>query len=138
MIRCCGTLLPDLNVKDRNKLTDELWTNLQKSVERLDISHYNALLKVYLENEHQFDPIVFLAQLEQKGIEPNRVTYQRLTAFYCQKGDIEGATKILEFMRAKDLPINESIFNVLIQGGTIFSTSEELDEPPLWQNIALV
>ncbi|GAV05755.1 hypothetical protein RvY_15835 [Ramazzottius varieornatus] len=116
MIRCCGTLLPDLNAKDRNKLTDELWTILQKSVDRLDISHYNALLKVYLENEHQFDPIAFLAQLEQKGIEPNRVTFQRLTAFYCQKGDIEGATKILEFMRAKDLPINESIFNVLIQG----------------------
>ena len=118
MIRCCGTLLPELNATDRNRLTDELWTLLQKAVDRLDISHYNALLKVYLENEHQFDPISFLASLEQKGVQPNRVTYQRLTAFYCQKGDIEGATKILEFMRAKDLPINESIFNVLIQGSS--------------------
>lgn len=44
----------------------------------LDVSHYNALLKVYLENEHKFSPTEFLAKLEKKGVEPNRVTYQRL------------------------------------------------------------
>ena len=80
------------------------------------MSHYNALLKVYLENQRKFDPSAFLADMEQKGLQPNRVTYQRMAAYFCQQGDIEGATKILEFMRAKDLPINETVFNVLIQG----------------------
>lgn len=82
----------------------------------MDISHYNALLRVYLENEHPFSPTDFLSDLEAKGIEPNRVTYQRLIARYCQLGDIEGATRILEFMREKQLPVNENVFNALIMG----------------------
>lgn len=44
------------------------------------------------------------------------VTYQRLISRYCQQGDIEGATRILEFMREKQLPINEHVFNALIMG----------------------
>lgn len=82
----------------------------------MDISHYNALLRVYLENEHPFSPTEFLSELDAKGIEPNRVTYQRLIARYCQDGDIEGATQILEFMREKQLPVNENVFNALIVG----------------------
>lgn len=82
----------------------------------MDVSHYNALLRVYLENEHTFSPTDFLTELESKGIEPNRVTYQRLIARYCQIGDIEGATRILEFMREKLLPVNENVFNALING----------------------
>ena len=49
----------------------------------LDISHYNALLRVYIENDHEFSPIEFLSGLEKAGIEPNRVTYQRMIARYC-------------------------------------------------------
>lgn len=82
----------------------------------MDISHFNALLRVYLENEHSFSPTEFLANLEHKGIEPNRVTYQRLISRYCQEGDIEGATRILEFMREKQHPVNENVFNALIMG----------------------
>lgn len=81
-----------------------------------DISHYNALLRVYLENEHQFSPSEFLADLQTKGIEPNRVTYQRLITSYCQRGDIEGATRILEYMKEKQMPVNEHVFNSLIMG----------------------
>ncbi|XP_055339824.1 leucine-rich PPR motif-containing protein, mitochondrial-like [Paramacrobiotus metropolitanus] len=116
MIRCCGSLLSDLKPVDRIKLTTELWDRLVASQTRLDISHYNALLKVHLENNYHFDPTAFLALLEQNKIAPNRVTYQRLAAFYCQQGDMDGTTKILEFMRAQDIPINETVFNVLIQG----------------------
>lgn len=82
----------------------------------MDISHYNALLKVYLENEHPFVPTDVLAELEEKGFEPNRVTLQRLITRYCQMGDIEGATKILEHMREKEMPVNEHVFNSLILG----------------------
>ena len=38
----------------------------------MDISHYNALLRVYLENEYEFSPTEFLAELRSKGVEPNR------------------------------------------------------------------
>jgi len=82
----------------------------------MDISHYNALLRVYLENGHQFSPDNFLSKLEKKGVEPNRVTYQRLVAQHCQEGDMDGAAKVLQTMRDKQMPVNESVFNSLITG----------------------
>lgn len=38
-----------------------------------DVSHYNALLKVYLQNEHKFSPTDFLAKMEEASVQPNRV-----------------------------------------------------------------
>ncbi|XP_049788788.1 leucine-rich PPR motif-containing protein, mitochondrial [Schistocerca nitens] len=116
IIRCCGNLVPEESPEVRTKIVNEVWKTLENLGVPLDISHYNALLRVYLENEHEFSPTEFLADLEQKGVEPNRVTYQRLIARYCQRGDIEGATRILEFMREKQLPVNENVFNALIMG----------------------
>ncbi|CAH1403829.1 unnamed protein product [Nezara viridula] len=116
IIRCCGNLVPEESPEVRTKLVNEIWSTFEKLGVPFDISHYNALLRVYLENEHQFSPSEFLADLQTKGIEPNRVTYQRLITSYCQKGDIEGATRILEYMKEKQMPVNESVFNSLIMG----------------------
>lgn len=82
----------------------------------LDISHYNTLLKVYLENDHQFSPTEFLEDLEKQGVVPNRVTFQHFITRYCQNGDIAGASRILEYMRDKQLPINKIVFNSLVMG----------------------
>ncbi|XP_054261805.1 leucine-rich PPR motif-containing protein, mitochondrial isoform X2 [Macrosteles quadrilineatus] len=116
VIRCCGNLVPEETPEQRTKLVEEIWKTFEKIGVPLDISHYNALLKVYLENEHKFSPTEFLARLDENGIEPNRVTYQRLIAGFCQQGDIAGATKILEFMKDKQLPVSEGVFNALILG----------------------
>ncbi|XP_023722989.1 leucine-rich PPR motif-containing protein, mitochondrial isoform X2 [Cryptotermes secundus] len=116
IIRCCGNLVPEASPEVRTQLVEEIWKTLENIGVPMDVSHYNALLRVYLENEHSFSPAEFLANLEHKGIEPNRVTYQRLISRYCQQGDIEGATRILEFMREKQLPVNENVFNALIMG----------------------
>ena len=82
----------------------------------MDISHYNALIRVYLENEYSFNPSELLKDLENTGLEPNRVTCQRFIERYCQMGDIENATRLLQFMRENDMPINEHVFNALISG----------------------
>ena len=82
----------------------------------LDVSHYNALLLVLLENEIEFSPLEFLLDMKKVKIEPNRVTFQRLIDQYCNKGDIAGATKILEHMNEQQLPLNENIFASLIRG----------------------
>lgn len=55
-------------------------------------------------------------EMKKNNIEPNRVTFQRLIQQYCNNGDIAGATKILEHMSEKEIPINEIIFNSLIKG----------------------
>lgn len=116
VIRCCGNLVPEEMPEVRTALVQEIWKTLNALNVPMDISHYNALLRVYLDNEHQFSPTDFLAEIESKAIEPNRVTYQRLIARYCQQGDIDGATRILEYMRSKNLPVNEAVFNSLILG----------------------
>ncbi|RZF34823.1 hypothetical protein LSTR_LSTR011210 [Laodelphax striatellus] len=116
VIRCCGNLVPEETPEFRTNLVKEVWSTLEKLGIPMDISHYNALLRVYLENEHNFSPVEFLSELEHKGIEPNRVTFQRLVASYCQRADIDGATRILEYMREKQMPISEGVFNALIMG----------------------
>ncbi|XP_075392273.1 leucine-rich PPR motif-containing protein, mitochondrial [Tenrec ecaudatus] len=116
LLRSCGSLLPELKVSERTELVHRIWDKLQKLGTVYDVSHYNALLKVYLQNEHTFSPTDFLAKMEEANIQPNRVTYQRLIAAYCNVGDIEGASKILGFMKSKDLPVTEAVFSALVTG----------------------
>ncbi|XP_067844873.1 leucine-rich PPR motif-containing protein, mitochondrial [Heptranchias perlo] len=116
LLRSCGSLLPEIQLPERTNLAHRIWDKLQELGAAYDVSHYNALLKVYLQNEHTFSPTDFLAKMESADVQPNRVTFQRLIAAYCNEGDIDGASKILGFMKSKDLPITEAVFNSLVTG----------------------
>ncbi|CAH2076864.1 unnamed protein product, partial [Iphiclides podalirius] len=116
VIRCCGELVPEELPEQRTLLVQKIWGVLAERGIPMDISHYNALLRVYIENEHAFSPAKFLEELERKGLQPNRVTYQRLMWRYCQEGDVEGATKVLERMRELKLPVSEPVLNALVMG----------------------
>ncbi|KAF1375540.1 hypothetical protein PFLUV_G00221260 [Perca fluviatilis] len=116
LLRSCGSLLPEVPLEERSELAHRVWEKLQELGAQYDVSHYNALLKVYLQNEFKFSPTDFLAKMESANVQPNRVTYQRLIAAYCQNGDIDGASTILGFMKSKDLPITEAVFNSLVTG----------------------
>ncbi|NXI54137.1 LPPRC protein, partial [Chloroceryle aenea] len=116
LLRSCGALLPEVLSPERTELAHMIWDKMKELGAVYDTSHYNALLKVYLQNEHRFSPTEFLARMEEANVQPNRVTYQRLIAAYCSEGDIEGASKILGFMKNKDLPITEAVFSSLVKG----------------------
>ncbi|XP_047458532.1 leucine-rich PPR motif-containing protein, mitochondrial [Mugil cephalus] len=116
LLRSCGSLLPEVPLMERTELAHRVWKKMQELGVQYDVSHYNALLKVYLQNEFKFSPTDFLAKMEAANIQPNRVTYQRLIAAYCESGDIEGASTILGFMKSKDLPITEAVFSSLVTG----------------------
>ncbi|XP_059841699.1 leucine-rich PPR motif-containing protein, mitochondrial isoform X1 [Hypanus sabinus] len=116
LLRSCGSLLPEVHLTERTELAHRIWDKIQQLGGVYDVSHYNALLKVYLQNEHKFSPTEFLAKMESANVQPNRVTFQRLITAYCNDGDIEGASKILGFMKDKDLPITEAVFNSLVTG----------------------
>ncbi|XP_061331497.1 leucine-rich PPR motif-containing protein, mitochondrial isoform X1 [Pezoporus flaviventris] len=116
LLRSCGALLPELLSPERTELAHVIWDKMKELGAVYDTSHYNALLKVYLQNEHKFSPTEFLARMEGANVQPNRVTYQRLIAAYCNEGDIEGASRILGFMKNKDLPITEAVFSSLVKG----------------------
>ncbi|KAL0983843.1 hypothetical protein UPYG_G00133470 [Umbra pygmaea] len=116
LFRSCGSLLPEMPLEERTELAHHMWDKLQELGASYDASHYNALVKVYLQNEYKFSPTEFLAKMEAAGVQPNRVTYQRLIAAYCHEEDIDGASTILGFMKSKDLPITEAVFNSLVTG----------------------
>ncbi|XP_041986989.1 leucine-rich PPR motif-containing protein, mitochondrial [Aricia agestis] len=116
VIRCCGELVPEELPEQRTLLVQKIWNVLNERGVPMDVSHYNALLRVYLENEHAFSPAQFLEEMEKKGLQPNRVTYQRLMWRYCQEGDVEGATKVLEKMRELNMPVSEPVLNALVMG----------------------
>ncbi|XP_039914617.1 leucine-rich PPR motif-containing protein, mitochondrial [Hirundo rustica] len=116
LLQSCGAVLPEVLSPERTELAHMIWDKMKELGAVYDTSHYNALLKVYLQNEHKFSPTEFLARMEAANVQPNRVTYQRLIAAYCNEGDIEGASKILGFMKSKDLPITEAVFSSLVKG----------------------
>ncbi|XP_077286050.1 bicoid stability factor [Arctopsyche grandis] len=115
-IRCCGELVPEELPEERTKLAEKIWKIFSKKDVPLDVSHYNALLRVYIENNQYICSDTFLKTLEEKGLEPNRVTYQRLMWNHCQKGDVEKASHLLETMRAKSLPLSDAVLDALVLG----------------------
>ena len=105
VIKCCGEVLVDLDRRSRGQIAEKCFSLiLSMKNTPLDITHYNALLKVRLmmditdityychlyaqihhENRHPVKVPEFLAELEELGLPANRVTYQTCVALYCQQ-----------------------------------------------------
>ena len=69
----------------RQKIADEIWGIMQADTSfKMDVSHYNTLLRVYLDNAKDFSPQDILTELASNDLAPNRVTYQHLIAKFCQ------------------------------------------------------
>jgi hypothetical protein len=117
LLRCCGSLMTDEKLSTRADVSEKLWAYFQDMGVQMDASHYNTLLKNRVENNApEFQAADFLAMMESKGVEPNRVTFQHIIAKFCSYGDMHGATTILEYMKEQNLSINENVFHSLIIG----------------------
>lgn len=116
LIKLCGSSLTDRLPSAHHKLIDKLKELFKDKKAPLDTSHYNTLLSVQCKVKYPQDPEEFLKEMEENGLEPNRVTYRRLLHRYCQLGQIEGAYKMLQKMKDLECPIDENVFNSLILG----------------------
>ncbi|KAM3932483.1 leucine-rich PPR motif-containing protein, mitochondrial [Leptodactylus fuscus] len=115
-LRACGSFMPEVPLVERTEVANTIWNKLKELGVEFNVTHYNTLLDVYIQNEHVFSPTEFLANMEAAHVEPDQGTYQGLIAAYCSEGDIDGASKILGFMKSKNFPITEDVFNSLIRG----------------------
>jgi len=115
-IRLCGAVLAEEVPESRSKLVSSIWNLLAEKNVTVNINHYNALLRVHLENKHDFNPEDVLLDMKSRGLEPSRETYQCFISRYCQEGNIDGASSTLQTMKQKGFGVNENIFNSLIMG----------------------
>lgn len=67
-----GSFLADEAPPKRLQYLQQIWDRFQNAQLKLDIKHYNTLLKVYYENDHQFVPEDVLADLKSINIHPDR------------------------------------------------------------------
>jgi len=115
-IRLCGTTLDQEMPAVRADLVSRLWELLQQKGIPTTVVHYNALLRVHLENGHKFRPDEVLADMQNRAVQPDKETFQCLISRHCQDGNIDGASKVLQMMKAQGIKVNENIFNSLILG----------------------
>ena len=100
----------------RSGMVSKIWALLEDKKIPLTTVHYNALLRVHLENGHKFKPEQVLEDMRKHGAAPDKETYQCLISRHCQEGNIEGASKVLQMMKNQGIKINENVFNSLILG----------------------
>jgi len=115
-IRLCGSVLDQEQPSSRSSMVSTIWGLMEKKGITISVVHYNALLRVHLENGHQFEPDQVLADMKAAGVSPDKETYQCLISRHCQSGDVEGASKVLQIMKVSGITVNENIFNSLIMG----------------------
>ncbi|CAK9798340.1 Leucine-rich PPR motif-containing protein, mitochondrial [Anthophora plagiata] len=82
----------------------------------LNVTHYNALLRLYLQNEWDFSPLKLLLDMKNNEIHPDDLTYQTCMEYYCMKGNVSEALVLLEDMQRMQIPVVKSIFNLLLIG----------------------
>uniref|UniRef100_A0AAG5DUB0 Pentacotripeptide-repeat region of PRORP domain-containing protein n=1 Tax=Anopheles atroparvus TaxID=41427 RepID=A0AAG5DUB0_ANOAO len=114
LVLCCGSLLFEETNESRTALVQEIFKCLENLNIPLDISHYNALLRVYWENEHRFSTTEFLAKLASNGVQPNHFTYQQLLLCSAANGDIKETNNMFECMKKEGLKMNQYVFDLLI------------------------
>jgi hypothetical protein len=54
LVRLCGTVLDQEMAGERTRLVESVWTLLTDKRVPLTVLHYNALLRVHLENKHRY------------------------------------------------------------------------------------
>jgi len=115
-IRLCGSTLDQEMPSVRSSMVSKIWSMLQKKKVPITVVHYNALLRVHLENGHKFSPEEVLEDMTAQGVTPDKETFQCLISRHCQEGNIDGASKVLQMMKTQGIKVNENIFNSLILG----------------------
>lgn len=116
LIRCCGNKMKNEMPDERLKILDSICQVLKSKGFQFNVNHYNALIEIYIENEKDFSPTSILSEMLNNNVQPNTLTYEYLLTYYCSKGNVSDANKILHYFKENEIPINEKTFSSLIIG----------------------
>ncbi|XP_071080396.1 leucine-rich PPR motif-containing protein, mitochondrial-like [Haliotis cracherodii] len=115
LLSCFGSCLYNVHPKQRTNLLQETWHMLRQNTV-FEVGHYNTLLKVYVENGHNFTPTDIITEMQAHHIIPNMDTYENLMEHYCNHGDVQAATTVMNIMKECGFPIKEKVYSFLITG----------------------
>ena len=124
LIRNCGNQLFTCMPEKRTKLVKRFWSELKEKGIQFDVSHYNVLLTVYLQNHHSFSPLEILEEMKTGAVEPNQTTLVLFIQAFCESGDMVGSLEMLGMMKTLDIPVTEKVYASLITG---YSRSGEME-----------
>lgn len=74
------------------------------------------MLNVYAETDHLYSPVEFLEEMVKAGIHPNRVTYQKLIAQYCNEGQVSEASEMFDHAKSEGISVTEDMLSSMIYG----------------------
>lgn len=92
VLRMCGQQLKEdvPNQSERIDFVHKVWTKLEEDFKvEMKVEHYNALLSVYLELDHQFCPDHIHKRLKKNNIKPNQETLEAFMERFCKDSDME-------------------------------------------------
>lgn len=115
VLRSCNLLI-QCTPEQRIDLATTLWKLFGIYNVKMDASYYNALLKIYLNNKHEFSPLDILSDMKKQSIVPNENTYKELLKYYCMKGNMSGAMTVFQCMKDENHVLTEDVFNSFILG----------------------
>lgn len=113
---------------ERMKLVTKLEKLIAKRKINHDITYYNALLHVYLDNDHRFSAISFFKNLEFKGCLPNRwvIEFRHRCMLHCDFG-----SALSQIARGYDdvqcFLIQSSLIFSAIHSGTSSNTTVDVE-----------
>lgn len=97
----------------RTKLAKQLWESLH-SRHRIELSHYNALLNVYVDNEEPLRLDEVISELDGMNLSPNVKTIELVMKSDARKGDLAAVERSFNLLSDLKIRPNEGVFGSLI------------------------
>ncbi|KAL2738561.1 hypothetical protein V1477_011920 [Vespula maculifrons] len=109
-------LLIQCTEEQRIKFINTFWKLCNIYNVPMNVSLYNMLLQLYVQNKYKFSPLEILSDMKKRSIEPNEDTYKKILEYYCKNGNMEDAITIFKYMKNENYPLDIDIFNLIIMG----------------------
>lgn len=97
----------------RTKLAKQLWDLLQ-SQHQIEVSHYNALLSVYVENEEPVLLDEIMTELDAMNLAPNVRTLELIMKSDARKGDLAAVQRTFSLFRDLRMRPTVRVFDSLM------------------------
>jgi hypothetical protein len=103
-IRCCGLVMSDISHDQKLVILEHLLQAFKHNNIKMDIHAYVALLKVWMENEHEYDVNAILEEVEiDLKMETNVEFYNKLLWRLAETKDVKQMDKLLSRMTSQGI-----------------------------------